>query len=145
MHIEKLERVQRRASKRAPGLAALDYNERLIRLNITSLEDRRIRGDLITQFKIMKDIETVTWTNPPVRYGTTTRGHQLRYVKELSNNSLRSNFFSNRIASIWNGLPTEVMSANSVNCFKMKIDNWYKSNNNSWYKGNDGDIKVDTI
>lgn len=140
-HIEQLERIQRRASKYAPGLGALDYNERLNRLNLTSLEDRRIRGDLITQFKIMKGLEIVNWTNPPVRYGSTTRGHQFRYVKELCNNSIRSNFFNNRIANVWNSLPVEVMNANKVDSFKASIDNWYKSNKNSWYKGRDGDIK----
>ena len=112
----------------------MEYKERLKRLNLTSLEDRRLRGDLITQFKIMKGVESVDWTNPPIRYGTTTRGHQFRYVKEISNNSTRSNFFNNRIASVWNSLPLEVMNAVTVNSFKARIDKWYKSNNNSWYK-----------
>ena len=134
MHIEKLERIQRRASKHAPGLAKMDYAERLNQLNLTSLEDRRIRGDLITQFKIMNGLEAVNWTNPPARYGATTRGHHLRYVKELSTNSIRSNFFFNRIANVWNGLPAEVIRANTVNMFKARLDNWFKSNNNSWTK-----------
>lgn len=34
------------ASKRAPGLEVLDYNERLNRLNLSSLKDKRIRRDL---------------------------------------------------------------------------------------------------
>jgi len=134
MHIEKLERIQRRASKRAPGLASMDYAERLNRLNLTSLEDRRIRGDLITQFKIMNGLEDVNWTHPPVSYGATTRGHHLRYVKELSTNSIRSNFFFNRIANVWNGLPAEIIKAKTVNTFKARLDNWFKSNNNSWNK-----------
>jgi hypothetical protein len=62
------------ATKRAPGLANMDYGDRLEKLNLTSLEDRRTRGDLITQFKIMNGIEVVDWSHPPVRYGTTTRG-----------------------------------------------------------------------
>ncbi len=141
MHIDKLDTIQRRASKCAPGLANLDYNERLERLNITSLENRRIRGDLITQFKIMNGLETVNWTKPLARYGATTRGNKFRYVKELSNNSIRWNFFNNRIANVWNSLPVEVIDANSVNSFKARIDKWYKCNINSWYKGRDGDIK----
>jgi hypothetical protein len=136
MHIEKLERIQRRATKRAPGLANMDYGDRLEKLNLTSLEDRRTRGDLITQFKIMNGIEVVDWSHPPVRYGTTTRGHQFRYIKELSTNSIRSNFFNNRIAGTWNCLPKEVVDARSVNSFKARIDEWYKGNNNSWTKTN---------
>jgi hypothetical protein len=134
MHIEKIETIQRRASKRAPGLAALNYNDRLDRLELTSLEDRRIRGDLITQYKVMNGLEIVNWTYPPVKYGANTRGHQFRYVKELSNNSIRSNFFNNRIANIWNCLPVDVVNARTVNSFKAKIDDWYKSNDNKWYK-----------
>jgi hypothetical protein len=136
MHIEKLERIQRRATKRAPGLANMDYGDRLEKLNLTSLEDRRTRGDLITQFKIMNGIEVVDWSHPPVRYGTTTRGHQFRYIKELSTNSIRSNFFNNRIAGTWNCLPKEVVDARSVNSFKARIDEWYEGNNNSWHKTN---------
>ena len=134
VHIDKLERIQRRASKRAPGLGSMNYNERLNRLCLTNLEDRRIRGDLITQFKIINGLEVVNWEHAPVRYGFTTRGHQFRYVKELANNSLRSNFFNNRIANVWNALPMEVVSAKTVNSFKAKIDDWFKNNNNSWFK-----------
>jgi len=134
VHIDKIERIQRRASKRAPGLGTMNYNERLNRLSLTSLEDRRIRGDLITQFKIVNGMEVVDWTQPPVRYGTTTRGHPFRYMKELSTHSIRSNFFNNRIANIWNCLPKEVVNVQSVNSFKARIDEWFKSNNNSWHK-----------
>ncbi len=131
-----MERIQRRATKRAPGLATLGYGDILKRLNLTSLEDRRIRGDLITQFKIMNGLEMVEWSHPPVIYGITTRGHQFRYIKELSTSSIRSNFFNNRISNIWNGLPAQAVNAKSVNSFKAQIDNWYESNNNKWFKSN---------
>ena len=36
----KLERVQRRATKLIPNIANLTYQERLRRLNLTTLEDR---------------------------------------------------------------------------------------------------------
>jgi hypothetical protein len=44
--IESLELVQRRATKRAPGLRQLCYEERLQKLNLTTLKERRIRGYL---------------------------------------------------------------------------------------------------
>ncbi len=58
--------VRRRANKRTPGLANIKYCDRLEKFNLTSLEDRRTRGDLITQFKIMNGIEVVDWSHPPV-------------------------------------------------------------------------------
>ena len=55
--IEKLELVQRRALKIPDGFENLSYGERLRRLNLTSLKDRRIREDLIEMFKVQKGLE----------------------------------------------------------------------------------------
>ena len=52
--ITKLEKIQRRATKLIPALADLPYNERLAKLKLTSLQDRRCRGDMIEVFKIVK-------------------------------------------------------------------------------------------
>ena len=44
---EKLEKVQRRATKMIQGYRDLSYEERLIRCGLTTLEKRRSGGDLI--------------------------------------------------------------------------------------------------
>ena len=41
------------------GLADKDYNDRLKKLSVTTLETRRKRGDLIVAFKIIKGYEDV--------------------------------------------------------------------------------------
>ena len=44
---QKLEQVQRRATKIIVGLKDLRYEDRLVECNLLSLEDRRKRGDII--------------------------------------------------------------------------------------------------
>jgi len=51
--IECLEKVQRSATKMVHGLCHLSYEQRLQHLELTTLKERRIRGDLIETFKIM--------------------------------------------------------------------------------------------
>ena len=52
-HIDLLEGVQKRATKLVPELRSMTYEKRLEKLGLTSLEDRRIRGDMIETYKIM--------------------------------------------------------------------------------------------
>ena len=51
--IETLEKVQRRFTKRIPGLKNLTYCQRLTRLKLDSLELRRVRLDLMFTYKLV--------------------------------------------------------------------------------------------
>ena len=57
--IDILEKIQRRATKMVPELRHLSYIDRLKRLKLTSLEERRQRGDLIETYKIISGKENV--------------------------------------------------------------------------------------
>ena len=56
-----LEKVQRIATKLVPQLKNLKYAERLEQLRLTTLTERRARGDLIQYFKLEKDLNLVEW------------------------------------------------------------------------------------
>ena len=55
--IDLLEGVQRRATKLIPDLKDKSYEDRLRCLNLSTLESRRIRGDLVEVFKIFKGLD----------------------------------------------------------------------------------------
>jgi hypothetical protein len=57
--IDAIERVQRHATKMIPEIRHLSYQDRLGALNLTTLEDRCNRGDLIQQYKIHSGLESV--------------------------------------------------------------------------------------
>ena len=121
--IKMLERVQRRATKLIKDFGNLDYRERLKRCNLTSLEERRCRGDLIEVFKIMKSKDPELASKffiLPVKEGL--RGHKYKIQKRSVNNTVFSNFFCNRVVTPWNNLKDEIVAAKTVNSFKNFLD-----------------------
>ena len=54
--ILELENVQRSFTRLIDGIGLLPYNARLEKLNLTTLLERRVRGDLIETFKILSGI-----------------------------------------------------------------------------------------
>ena len=121
--IDKLERVQRRATRLISEISQLSYEERLQQCRLTTLETRRIRGDQIEVFKIMHGYEGL---NKDMFFRITndsiTRGHSLALVKSHSRLDIRKFTFSQRVVNDWNKLPEECINATSVNMFKNKID-----------------------
>ena len=128
-----LERVQHRATKLVPQIRHLPYLKRLSILGLQTLEERRIRGDLIQYYKIDKSFNKVNWYHPnPQMYSLSTsgpannlRGHNHRIARQFTKNNRRENFFSNRIVPHWNKLPNEVVEANTLNVFKNRIDKYF--------------------
>ena len=57
--IDKLERVQRRATKLIPELKHSCYERRLLECRLTTLETRRLRADQIEVFKILNGYEDI--------------------------------------------------------------------------------------
>ena len=55
--IGRLERVQRRATRIPSGSKSFVNSQRCTRLRLTSLEKRRMRGDIITMFKLKSDVD----------------------------------------------------------------------------------------
>ena len=119
--IQILEKVQRRATRL---IRALPYRERLKKLGMLSLSQRRLRGDLIETFKIMKGIEGISIEKLfQVATEERTRGHNLKLFKPSMSKGLliRKNFFSIRVINSWNSLPQFVVDSLNVNQFKTNL------------------------
>ena len=118
-HIEKIESVQRNFTKRLQGMKLLSYMDRLVTLNASSLELRRIHSDLIMYFKIINNIVDVDVNKYFLfSHNTQTRGHNFKLTKELSVTNKVENQFKSRAIGIWNNLPYNTVNASSVSCFK---------------------------
>ena len=55
-----------------------------------------------------------------------TRGHQYKVSKPISTKLVRAQCFSHRVINDWNSLPQEVVSVQTVNEFKTKLDQCWK-------------------
>jgi len=81
--IEALEKVQRRATRMIRDCKGMSCCDRLKKLNITTLETRRIRADLLEVFKIMKGLEGLRDDQFFEKHKGTTRGHSLKLLKKM--------------------------------------------------------------
>lgn len=122
--VDMIERVQRRATRLLPGLRALPYEERLLKLKLPSMAYRRLRGDLIECYKITKNLY-----DPRVSEGILTkaeecrtRGHTEKLFLNRGSANVRKHVFSIRVCIPWNSLPQSVIDAANINTFKARLD-----------------------
>ena len=119
--IESVERVQRRFTKRLPGLKNVSYDQRLKFLDILSVELRRLRADLCWRYKILFGLVAVMsdvfFTN---NFCTSTRGHQYKLYKHHTSTYVRSNFFAEQVINEWNNV-LESVDFSTLSRFKPMI------------------------
>ena len=94
----------------------MTYRERLDKLNLTTLLERRVRGDLIEMFKIQEGF---------VGYGSDLFGRSGRTVAARSKThrftTNETDFFAQRVLRYWNSLPPLVKVSESVTGFKSRL------------------------
>jgi hypothetical protein len=121
--ILQLEAVQRRFTRLIDDIGTLPYSERLESLKLTTLAERRIRGDLIETFKIVSGL---------VNYGenmfklSRSGSNIVSNMKFNGSNTkvrnLRKGFLPERVLPFWNALPVYVKNSYSVNNFKINLE-----------------------
>lgn len=127
--IDKLERVQRRVTKLIPSLRNKSYEDRLKELDLFSLQHRRLRGDLIQVFKIIKGIDNMDYSKYfSIDRTGYTRGNGCKIIGKTFISNESKHFFFNRIVNLWNGLPRNVVECNTVDTFKLHLDKYLATN-----------------
>ena len=81
-------------------------------MGLTTLLERRARGDLIETFKVTKGM---------VSYGTNLYKKSRSGCKLLKNYTC-AQFLPNRVANYWSRVPSHVKEAPSVNSFKERLE-----------------------
>ena len=115
----KLESVQRSFTRLIDGIGLLSYRERLQELKLTTLIERRARGDLIEVFK--------TFTGPGhCNYGSeffkpSCSGMNIRLG---SDPAAKVNSFQLRVVKFWNKLDNYVKRAENVVDFKILLESF---------------------
>ena len=107
-----------------PETVEMSYSQRLEYLQLPSLKHRRLRGDMIQMYKIVKGIDDIDATRFFERnsYDRTRSTGEKIFIKYARTNA-KKNCFSRRAAPIWNTKLTELTkTSKDVNTFKNYLD-----------------------
>ena len=121
-HIDMIENVQRRFTKRIPQLSHLTYYERLAVIDLEPLELRRLRCDLNEYYKILNNLSPIPWSQYFTFYqpiSSTRSGPRLQ--KPVKGSAKFFNSFFNRSIDCWNSLPSDIRESRSLSVFKKAI------------------------
>ena len=129
--IHNIEKIQRRATRLVPSISHLSYEERLRKLDLPTLQFRRLRTDLLLLYKISHNLNTLN-TNTfctlcphntsmlAPSLGINTRGHNYKYQIQ-HHRGIRNKFFTTRSIKIWNALHFNTVNSPSINTFKHNL------------------------
>ena len=102
----------------------ISYQDRLYKLGLRSLEDRRKEFDLISMFKIINRISVLNFDDyfyfKSTKYSLRDSAAKVRLHKHFNCNTWYGSFFY-RAAKYWNNLDHNITSAKSLSIFKSKI------------------------
>jgi hypothetical protein len=104
------------------GLRGATYEEKLAKLGLTTLEERRHQTNMLQTFKILRGIDRMdsdAWFQRVDTSVRTTRSaaDPLNLKPQPARLGIRRNFFSNRVIEPWNLVPSELKNARTTVSF----------------------------
>ena len=123
-HIEKVQQLFTRKLMQRANMKYNSYADRLLQLNIESLELRRLQFDLITVYKILNNHIDITVEQffVPLRTTYNLRHHKFALKKPtVANSNVLQNSFKYRVIDAWNSLPSTLVSCEYLSAFKTEL------------------------
>ena len=123
-----IENVQRRFSKRLPGMASLSYEQRLLELSITTLEHARVDADLLFLFRTINGLHGVNLNTIGLQLSPNNeRSGCCRLLQPRPITNSVGNLFLFRSARLWNSLPKDILLSSSIKQFKESLHSMHLS------------------
>ena len=127
--IRSLESVQRFFTKKICnrcGIPFSSYYDRLYKLNLKTLEYRRVAADLLMVYKILHCLVKLNFDDFFEFYQSPyeTRRHKLCLKSKRCDDLGEKEWFGNRVVETWNKLPEEVVTAGTINSFRARLNNF---------------------
>jgi hypothetical protein len=123
-NIKKIERVQKFFTKQAcirSNIPNTSYQDRLLKLDLKSLEYRRINFDLLLIYKIINGLSDLDFEEYFVfrKRSYVLRGNtrKIDTLHSFKTSQWNHSFFT-RVVKYWNTLPDEIASSNTLQSFK---------------------------
>ena len=114
--IDSIESVQRYFTKKACQRCRIpfsSYSDRLKKLNMETLEYRRLYNDILFTYKLTHNLLNLNPYN--------TRRHKYQLHIQIPKNQREQHSFSNRIVGPWNRLPPSLFIPDCLNLFVHKL------------------------
>ena len=104
----------------------LSYEQSLKRLRLPTLAFRRVRGDMIKTYKIMRGLydQQLTLDNGLELEDTTShnlRKSRQKLKKRFCIKNIKIHSFSHKIVNLWNNFPSAAVEAKTLNSFKNRL------------------------
>ena len=120
-HIESIQRSYTRTAFRRCGIAFSSYGDRLKKINLKSLEERRLVFDLLLVYKIIYGLCDLDFTDffifKNTKYNLRRHSLQIKCTKDNLSQKWQNSYFC-RVVKLWNWLSENVVR--SINIFSLK-------------------------
>ena len=127
--IDKIEKMQRRTTKMIPKIRNCSCHLQIQNLDLISLVQSRLRGQLIDVFIYMNEFTTASARGFfDYDFNDRTRNNGAKLIVKHFNITVAQLFYPIKITTTWNAIPNEVVSSRTVNSFKNSLDKHWAEN-----------------